>query len=1219
MPRITDHKKQRRKDDVHEIVRRTPNGLREMEIAERLNLERRTVHNYLVELEREGKIYKDGVLWLFDPQGGTWLRQLELAADEAFVLYLAARLLVKQSDKHNETAIAALSRLSEVLKTDLPVSNDIFQAAQELRKREKRPQYESTFSALAKAYLLKHPVRITYKPLYGQAFTTLFHIYLMEPSAIGYTIYVIGQSQNVQAMRSYKIERIEAAEIIYNQSYTIPPDFAGLAMLNSAWSIMTGEQTLRVVLRFNQAVTPRVLETNWHPAQDYKKQEDGSLRWWVDVADTTDMKPWIRGWGADVEVLEPEALREDMKGHARRAAEGYGITTTAADPTSRLLRLWGKTSQQGDLFHPAFYHMLDVAHVAQHLLSPRATPRWRNALGRALNADPATLHEWLPYLIALHDLGKLSTPFQMLNEVQIERLKREKFDFGDTTRADGSKDELRHTALGRLFLTPAVQGWPQNLSLAFLDMVSGHHGVYRGSNRGDKVAYELLKEPTEWAALRQHAQELLRSILCQQWPAQLPEPANVSAAIAALNGFCILCDWLGSDENFFTPRPHTPLWEYLLHSRQRAYARVEQAGFFQLAISHAPTQFEALFGFAPRPLQAAIDHIPENLLHHPTLTIIEAPTGEGKTEAALALARRIAALRGTDEMYIALPTTATSNAMYGRVQKYLTERLGLPPELVRLIHGQSFLVKDDLTVQPLGNGDDKGAQAAEDWFAPKKKALLAPIGVGTIDQAELSALNVRHNALRLIGLAGKTIILDEVHAYDTYMTTIIKRMLQWLSALGSSVILLSATLPTNRRRELAQAFAGRADLPNSNQLQAYPNLLTISPDGFYTPAELIGVSETNFGKQIALHMVDWGEEDTAAQAQWLFDQVQNGGCACWITNTVKRAQALYQALPQEEGLEVHLLHGRFSPAQRAILEKEIMGRYGQPSDKTNRPYRGIVIGTQVLEQSLDLDFDVMATDLAPIDLLLQRAGRLHRHTRSLATRHQHTTPVLYLNQTMSNADKAIYSEYILCLTQQALANYSQLNLPTDYRPLVETVYTARKPNKQDPLYEAWDKLDAEMYKLENNAQERLTDEPLPNDVFYQSARLQGFAESEDSNAWGVAQTRWAERETITLLPLVREGSSATIAGITDSSTISLEQKALRETQLTLLRHSIRISDFQLVRAIKNQEKPLLFESALLKHTYPLWLTPASDMPHLFISEDGFEKPISLHPQLGLVI
>ncbi len=325
MPRINDETKQRRKEQVFILVRQHPNGLREVEIADLLNFERRTVNNYLTELEHEGKLFKEGVFWVASPDSETWLRRFELTADEAFTLYLAARLLVKQSDKHNETAVAALSRLAEVLKTDLPVGKDILQTAQEIRKREKRPQYESIFSALAKAYLLKHPVRLTYKPLHGQAFTTVFQTYLMEPSAIGYTIYLIGYSELVRARRAFRMERIEAAEILYDQSYSIPADFAGIEMLDKAWSIVTGEQTVRVVLKFSPAVTPRVLETNWHSAQGYEREEDGSLRWWVEVADTMDMKPWIRGWGAEVEVLEPADLRRDMERHIVRAAKLYGL------------------------------------------------------------------------------------------------------------------------------------------------------------------------------------------------------------------------------------------------------------------------------------------------------------------------------------------------------------------------------------------------------------------------------------------------------------------------------------------------------------------------------------------------------------------------------------------------------------------------------------------------------------------------------------------------------------------------------------------------------------------------------------------------------------------------------------------------------------------------------------------------------------------------------
>lgn len=430
MPRISEEDKKRGKEQVLMFVKRH-HGLREVEIADMLNIHRRTINNYLNEMEPEGKVYKDGLYWHATENAGNWLRRFELAADEAFTLYLAARQFVKQTDKQNAMALSALSRLSQVLKTDLPVGSDILQAAQELRKRKKEASYEDIFATVVKAYLLRHPVQLSYRTGKDKIVETTFFTYLIEPSAIGYTLYLIGHSAHVNALRSYKIERIVTAVADYDQTYTIPNDFPGLDILQNAWSIMIGETTERVVLRFSPRVKQRVLETNWHPSQEHEPdpEKPGYLRWWVDVADTTDMKPWIRGWGADVEVM-PDHLRESIKGHARRFASMYDIATnTAVSRTDRLLQLWGKTSKDTLLFHPALYHMFDVAHIAQQLLSPKATSRWRQVLGHTLGCDGVLLYQWLPYLIALHDMGKLSPPFQTLNDKQQERLTAENFAF----------------------------------------------------------------------------------------------------------------------------------------------------------------------------------------------------------------------------------------------------------------------------------------------------------------------------------------------------------------------------------------------------------------------------------------------------------------------------------------------------------------------------------------------------------------------------------------------------------------------------------------------------------------------------------------------------------------------------------------------------------------------------------------------------------------------
>jgi CRISPR-associated endonuclease/helicase Cas3 len=229
-------------------------GLREGEIEGILHIHRRTLNNYLNELERDGKVYKDGLNWFADPEAGRWLRRFELTAAEAFALYLPARMFVKQSDKQNEIVLSALSRLAKVLKTDLPVDDQIFEAVQELRTREKRPSYESHFTDLIHAYLRRNPVTINYRSATGAEFQTTFHTYLVEPSAIGYTLYLIGYSQHVNDLRAYKIERITAVDVDHENNYEIPEEYLTPAFLKNAWSIISGESTERVLLHFNKKI-----------------------------------------------------------------------------------------------------------------------------------------------------------------------------------------------------------------------------------------------------------------------------------------------------------------------------------------------------------------------------------------------------------------------------------------------------------------------------------------------------------------------------------------------------------------------------------------------------------------------------------------------------------------------------------------------------------------------------------------------------------------------------------------------------------------------------------------------------------------------------------------------------------------------------------------------------------------------------------------------------
>jgi predicted DNA-binding transcriptional regulator YafY len=294
-------------------------------------------------------------------------------------LYLATRLLVKQHDKRNESAETALVKLAEVLTGDAGVGHEIHQAALELAQRPGDDSYSRTFRIVMQSYIYRRKVSVTYHPLRGDPFQTVLSPYLLEPSAIGYATYVIGHSSIVNDLRTYKLQRILEATLI-SEEYIVPAEFPGLDYLQSAWSIISGDDLIAVKLRFSPRVTRRVRESRWHPLQDDPIDDPdipGGCIWAARIADLTDFVPWVRSWGADVEVLEPEGLRQELVEATRSMARLYDLTRTTSDPeVERLLRCWGKTGQRTEDFHPALFHMLDVGHTAQTLLRPLSPHAW---------------------------------------------------------------------------------------------------------------------------------------------------------------------------------------------------------------------------------------------------------------------------------------------------------------------------------------------------------------------------------------------------------------------------------------------------------------------------------------------------------------------------------------------------------------------------------------------------------------------------------------------------------------------------------------------------------------------------------------------------------------------------------------------------------------------------------------------------------------------------
>ena len=320
--------------------------LRTREIAERFGVSEDTIKKDIDELDARGylPLRKKGQFWILAEDAHLGLLQVRLSLTEATALYLAGRLLSQIHDERNDAIILALTKLASAVPEKMRQHQLALIEMARTRQLD-RDDRSAIFEALALGWAKSRVVRLIYSPPRKKTFECFLKPYLLEPSGIGKTIYAIGHSMPANALRVYKMERIDFAELT-NTSFEVPADFDGPALLSRAWGIMYGDEELvEVRLRFSHWVTKRVKETLWHPSQQIKDTADG-CEWTAQIGDTLEIENWVRGWGADCEVLAPEELRQAMIQHTRRLAHMYGIafgtSTSPDDPDvgmlSRILR-----------------------------------------------------------------------------------------------------------------------------------------------------------------------------------------------------------------------------------------------------------------------------------------------------------------------------------------------------------------------------------------------------------------------------------------------------------------------------------------------------------------------------------------------------------------------------------------------------------------------------------------------------------------------------------------------------------------------------------------------------------------------------------------------------------------------------------------------------------------------------------------------------------------
>jgi CRISPR-associated endonuclease/helicase Cas3 len=815
MPKIDESTKQQRLDRLYLLLRRHPRGITQSEIAEEVGLELRTTNNYLRELEDRGKIYKDGIYWFPLVLKESQLRPFDLSPEEAVTLYLGARLLAKQQDKRNEPAETALLKLASVLKADAGIGDEIVQAAQELAERPVRDGYTPIFREVVRGYIYRKQIEITYLPLNWQKpFQTMFSSYLLEPSPIGFSTYIIGHSSIVNAVRAYKLERIEAARLT-REDYTIPLNFPGLDILRNAWSIVMGEETLRVVLRFNPDVKKRVLETRWHPSQqtDDDPGKPGWLRWQVDVADTLDLLPWVRGWGADVEVLEPESLRKALERETKRLARLYKVI---AEDVQNLYFAHTKENADKSEWQRLIDHLNNTARIAAEL------------------GQDAGISELARIAGQTHDLGKYSQAFQR--------------------RLDGAKQRVDHATAGAQEIWRRygqTQKW-QALMLAYT--IAGHHGGlldYGGLSdlAGDSTLQgRLKKEICDYNAYKSEID--LDSLQLPPLALKRTKTPGFSCSFLTrmLYSTLVDADWLETERAMNDdekPRGRHESIENLCRGFNESLRRFEN-----------PTT--AINQKRSETLSACLERADAS----PGIFTLTIPTGGGKTLASMAFALNHAVKHGLKRIIYVIPFTSIIEQNAAVFKDYLgTENV--------LEHHSNFdweqvkkRAATDMQDDETNQATEKLKLAAENWDIP----VVVTTNVQFFESLFASK---KSRCRKLHNLAKSVIIFDEAQTLPReFMRPCMLAVQELVLNYGASAVFCTATQPLLKQfmPEMPE-FTELA--PNPQGLFDFYKRVQVKQAGTLTDAELL--DKLNDQNQVLCIV------NTRKHAKGLFDGLNGEG------------------------------------------------------------------------------------------------------------------------------------------------------------------------------------------------------------------------------------------------------------------------------------------------------------------------------------------------------
>jgi CRISPR-associated endonuclease/helicase Cas3 len=709
-----------------------------------------------------------------------------------------------------------------------------------------------------------------------------------------------------------------------------------------------------------------------------------------------------------------------------------------------IMRYHGKAVTQddgGSITHPLAYHSLDVMVVVLGLLESSLALRKISLRAFQMEADDfPRLGAWLAFFVALHDIGKFHTLFQWMLRMALGEKVPPKGLLCGLAYFHGPESFRAFLCEYTDWLGVAEDDDQRYLTAwaPWMQAVAGHHGeLPEGGDGVGRYGPEAMM--AEDRAARMTWVRTLESLLLKPAGLSLSDlpPQCGGAARTFLAGLCSVSDWIGSNTDVFPfVSSVRSLGDYLDQRRQRLSESKALENFGLVAAANVFGGVESLLGEdeSPRGVQTTIRGLPIRQ----GLTVIEAPTGSGKTEAALAHAWRLIDADLADSVVFALPTQATANGMLSRAEKFAATAFGSAN--VVLAHGkrnwsaefQRLLDAAQATAQ---GREEAGVQCAAWLGQSRKRIFLGQIGVCTIDQALLAVLPVRHKFVRSFGIQRSVLIVDEVHAYDSYMHGLLGELLRQQREVGGSAILLSATLPSALRHDLLAAWGASRRESSAPYPVAWHvaggDVASFEVDAEHRPKARVVQVE----RLLSSGAVVGG--DLAAR---IMDAAKAGAKVGVVLNRVDDAQQLARQLRKLGGVPVDIFHSRYCYCDRMEKEQVVVSDYGR-----TRPCGGrILVATQVVEQSLDLDFDWLVTQICPVDLLFQRLGRLHRHERAGERPAGFEVPrctVVSVEGEDYGSHALIYGNTrVLWRTDRLLSDASEIVFPEAYRDWIEKVY-----------------------------------------------------------------------------------------------------------------------------------------------------------------------------------